>query len=100
MESLRMELAGTSIQTTLIFPGATETEFFAAMENPGKRDTRWYGPMQKPDQVAKVIVHAIEKPSAEVLSQKIGRLQLMLHATSPAFTDWIVRNTVKRKQKI
>jgi NADP-dependent 3-hydroxy acid dehydrogenase YdfG len=100
MESLRMELAGSNIHTTLIFPGATDTDFFTAMENPGKRDTRWYGPMQKPDQVAEVIVHAIEKPSSEVLSQKIGRLQLMLHATSPAFTDWLVRNTVKRKQKI
>ncbi len=100
LESLRMELLHTNIKCTLIFPGATETEFFQVIENPGKRDARLYGAVQSAEQVAAEILNAIEKPRTEVVTQRFGRLQILLNAFSPDFTDWLVSRTVKRKLRI
>src|SRR5438093_7939704 len=46
MESLRMELNGSGIHTTIVFPGSTRTEFYEKTENPANRDIRYYGPIQ------------------------------------------------------
>ncbi len=100
MESLRMELSGTGILTTLIFPGATETEFFDVIENPKNRKIRYYGPLQSPAQVAGAVVQAIRKPAIEIITQRMGRLQNIIHATSPRLADWLVRKTVKRNVDI
>jgi short-subunit dehydrogenase len=95
MESLRMELINTNIRCTLIFPGGTETEFFEALENPGNRDVKLYGAVQTAEEVAEAILKAIEKPQTEVITQKLGRLQIVLNAISPDFADWLVK---KRKK--
>jgi len=95
-----MELLNTNIKCTLIFPGATETEFFQVIENPRNRDVRLYGPVQKAEQVAEEILDAIEKPRTEVITQRFGRIQILLNAFSPDFADWLVSRTVKRKLRI
>jgi uncharacterized protein len=90
LESLRMELKNTNIKCTLIFPGATQTEFFEVIENPGKRDVRLYGSVQSAEQVAEEILNAIQNPRTEVISQRLGRIQILLNAFSPDFADWLV----------
>jgi short-subunit dehydrogenase len=95
MESLRMELRNTDIQCTLIFPGGTETEFFQAIENPENRDVKLYGAVQSAEEVADEILRAVEKPRTEVITQRFGRLQIILNAISPNFADWLVK---KRKK--
>jgi len=100
MESLRMELSGTGILTTLIFPGATETEFLDVIENPKDRNIRYHGSIQSPGEVAGAVVKAIRKPTVEIITQPFGRLQTVLHAFAPGLTDWIARKTVKRNVDI
>ena len=91
LESLRMELINTNIKCTLIFPGGTQTEFFEVIENPGNRDVRLYGSVQTAEQVAAEILNAIQHPRTEVITQRFGRLQMLLNATSPDLADWIVK---------
>jgi NAD(P)-dependent dehydrogenase (short-subunit alcohol dehydrogenase family) len=100
MESMRMELLGTNIRSTIVYPGATETDFTSAMENPGKRDLKYYGPVQQPDAVARAIVKAVYNPKIEVITQKYGRIQMILNAVSPGFVDWLVSSTVKKNLKV
>jgi short-subunit dehydrogenase len=95
MESLRMELINTNIHCTLIFPGGTETEFFDVIDNPGNRDVKLYGPVQTADQVANEILKAIENPRTEVITQSLGRLQIILNAVSPDLADWLVKRRKK-----
>lgn len=90
LESLRMELKDTNIKCTLIFPGGTQTEFFEVIENPGNRDVKLYGSVQTAEQVAAEILNAIENPRTEVITQRLGRLQLLLNAFSPDLADWLV----------
>ena len=90
LESLRMELTNTNIKCTLIFPGGTQTEFFEVIENPAQRDVRLYGSIQTAEQVAAEILKAIENPRSEVITQRLGRLQLLLNAFSPDLADWLV----------
>jgi short-subunit dehydrogenase len=91
LESLRMELINTNIKCTLIFPGGTQTEFFEVIENPGNRDVRLYGSVQTAEQVAAEILDAIQNPRTEVITQRLGRLQILLNAISPDLADWIVK---------
>ena len=90
LESLRMELKNTNIKCTLIFPGGTQTEFFEVIENPGNRDVKLYGSVQTAEQVAAEILKAIGNPRTEVITQRLGRLQVILNALSPDFADWLV----------
>lgn len=100
MESLRMELIGTGIRCTIVYPGATETEFLSAMENPGGRETRFYGAVSRPEDTAEAILKAVRNPRIEVITQKFGRLQMILNAVSPGLVDWLVRKTVKKNLKV
>jgi short-subunit dehydrogenase len=100
MESLRMELAETNIHSTIVFPGSTKTEFYEKIENPRNRDIRYYGPIQDAGKIGEAIARCIEKPRAELITQPMGRLQMVLHAISPTFVDWLVKTTVKRKQSV
>jgi short-subunit dehydrogenase len=91
LESLRMELINTNIKCTLIFPGGTQTEFFEVIENPGNRDVRLYGSVQTAEQVAAEILNAIQNPRTEVITQRLGRIQILLNSISPDLADWIVK---------
>ena len=97
MDSLRRELR--QIHCTLILPGATRTEFIEVMENPERADVRNHGPVQSPTEVAAAIVHAIEHPSARVITQKLGRTLLVFNALSPSLTDWLTEKTLRQKRK-
>jgi short-subunit dehydrogenase len=90
LESLRMELINTNIKCTLIFPGGTQTEFFEVIDNPGNRDVKLYGSVQTAEQVAEEILDAIKNPRKEVITQRLGRFQILLNAFSPDLADWLV----------
>ena len=97
MESLRMELKGSGVHCTIVFPGSTDTEFVTAMENPGQRDVRYFGGIKSVGIVARAIADGIEKPSVEIITQRFGRIHILLNAFSPAFADWLVLQTSKGK---
>jgi short-subunit dehydrogenase len=97
MESLRTELSGTEIRCSVVYPGPTDTEFLYALENPGKRAVRYYGPVQTAEKVAAAVLKVIERPKAEVYTQGYGRAIVILNTLMPGFIDWIVRKRVKRK---
>lgn len=98
MESARMELKQFEIHCTLIYPATTESEFIEAQENPSKRTVRRHGPIQTSTEVARAIVRAIKKPSAEVMTQKYGRVVAIVNSISPGLLDWVVSRMVKRKE--
>jgi uncharacterized protein len=95
MDSLRREVP--EIASTLILPGATETEFIEATENPRNEKIQHSGFVQNAASVASSIVRAIEHPSARVITQKLGRTLMVLNAISPAWTDSVVRKIVKKR---
>ncbi len=95
MDSLRRELP--EIASTLILPGATETEFIEATENPRDEKIEHSGFVQDAASVAQAIVRAIEHPSARVITQKLGRTLMVLNAFSPAWTDRVVRKIIKKR---
>jgi short-subunit dehydrogenase len=97
MDSLRRELKG--IHCTIVLPGPTKTEFIERTENPSRSDVRHKGWIQDPADVANAIVHAIEKPSARVVTQKFGRTLLLFNAFSPGLTDWLVESSLTQRRK-
>lgn len=99
MESLRMELRNSPIRCTVICPGATETEFISAMENPGQRSVSNTGPIQSAATVAKAIVRSIGRPSGEVLTQPLARILVLMNAVSPKLVDWAVARMKKESLK-
>jgi hypothetical protein len=50
-----------------------------------------YGSVQTAEQVAAGILKAIENPRTEVITQRLGRLQILLNSLSPDFADWLVK---------
>ena len=99
MDSLRRELAESDgsgkIHCTVVLPGATKTQFIEAMEKTSGTTVQNKGFVQEPAEVAEAIVHALERPSSRVITQKFGRTLLLFNALSPDFTDWLVGKTVR-----
>lgn len=85
IESLRQELRGTGIQTSLIYPVTTETEFFDAEVK--KIHLPHSGPVQSPQQVAQAIVRCIKRPRAEVYTHPFGYPLAVLTALAPQLVD-------------
>ncbi|MBN1828532.1 MAG: SDR family NAD(P)-dependent oxidoreductase [Deltaproteobacteria bacterium] len=87
--ALRLELAGTGVQCSTIFPGyVLEVGMFArfGMKPP------WIVGSCAPSQVAKAVVDAIEKGSAEkIVNSRPLRYSFMLNELSPALGDWLMR---------
>lgn len=96
MESLRMELRNSPIRTTVIYPGATKTDFVRVIENPGSFEIKHPLKAKSASEVAQAILQAIEHPKSEVILQSYGRLLSILNAASPRFVDWVVARFVKK----
>jgi NAD(P)-dependent dehydrogenase (short-subunit alcohol dehydrogenase family) len=60
-EALRVELKGKGIEVSTIMPSLAATELASGMQPPR------FVPMVKPDQVAKAIARALERPKLEVI---------------------------------
>lgn len=88
---LRLELAGTGMHFSTIFPGyITEVGMFARFN---LTPPRLVGSCT-PAQVARAIVRAIEKESLEVIVNSVPlRLDFMLNELSPALGDWVMHRS-------
>jgi short-subunit dehydrogenase len=88
---MRLELAGTGVRFSTIFPGyITEVGMFARFN---LTPPRLVGSCT-PGQVARAVVRAIEKESLEVIVNSVPlRLDFMLNELSPALGDWVMRQS-------
>ena len=98
--ALRLELAGTGIRFSTIFPGyVREVGMFAKF---GVKSPRIIGSCS-PVQVAKAVVKAIENEKLEtIVNSRPLRYVFSLNDLSPSFGDWIMRisgaNDFQRKK--
>ena len=87
--ALRLELAGTGVQFSTIFPGyVREVGMFAkfGVKSP------WIVGSCAPIEVAKAVVHAIEKGRAEkIINSRPLRYAFALNELSPTMGDWLMR---------
>jgi short-subunit dehydrogenase len=87
--ALRLELANTGVHFSTIFPGyVREVGMFAkfGMQSP------WIIGSCSPSQVAKAVVHAIEKRRVErIINSRPLRYAFMINELSPTIGDWLMR---------
>jgi NADP-dependent 3-hydroxy acid dehydrogenase YdfG len=90
-ESLRAELYGSGIHTTVVYPVATDTEFRDVMARASRVATRGAGPMQSADVVARAIVRAVLRPVAEVYPFRLAKGLTVLTAVAPRLVDFVMK---------
>ena len=93
-ESLRLELRGTGIHVSLVYPIYTATEFHE-VETRRMRMTRT-GPVQTADQVARAILRCVRRPCPEVYPYGPTRLLAGLSALFPSLVDRILARALAR----
>lgn len=88
---MRLELAGTGVHFSTIFPGyVTEVGMFARFK---MTPPRLVGSCT-PAQVARAVLRAIEKESLEVIVNSVPlRLDFILNELSPALGDWVMHHS-------
>jgi short-subunit dehydrogenase len=87
-ESLRMELRGSGIAVSLVYPTYTTTEFHD-VETQRVVFPR-VGPVQSAEQVARAIVRCVKRPRAEVYPYWPARLLAVLSAAVPGLVDRVM----------
>lgn len=90
-ECLRAELEGTGMHLSIVYPISTDTEFFSVMTKHSGYATRAAGPKQSPDDVARAVMAALDRPRPEVYPKGIAKGLAVLNAIAPGFTDRIVK---------
>lgn len=87
--ALRLELAGTGVHFSTIFPGyVREAGMFArfGVKSP------WIIGSCSPSQVSNAVIHAIEKRKVEIIVNSIPlRYSFMINELSPRLGDWLMR---------
>ncbi len=95
-ESLRVELRGSGIQVTTVYPGATATEFQQVASGGALAGSSRLGPRQPADACARAIVRAIRRPRSHVYpvfgTRMIGPLVEMM----PWLADWLSGVAMRR----
>ena len=90
-ESLRVEVAGSGIDVSIINPGATETEFGDNIRlGDVTRKFKAMGRIQPAEEVAEAIVRCIKTPKAEVYPYRFGRFFAWASAVAPGLVDKIM----------
>jgi short-subunit dehydrogenase len=99
-DSLRIELAGSGVAVTMIYPGfvatgirenATGPDGKAIQVSPVKE-----GEVMGVEQCARIIVTAIETRKREVVMTARGKMGLWLKLLAPALVDRIARRAIER----
>ena len=90
-ESLRVELAGTSVRVGVVFPVSTETEFREAMAREQGFAIRGKGPRQSAGHVARAIVRGIERGRPEIYPHAASKLLSIVSVMFPGLADRIIR---------
>lgn len=84
-ESLRLELRGTGIHVSLVYPIYTLTEFHDVETK--RLRVRRMGPEQSAEQVARAILRCVRRPRPEVYPYRPARLLAGVAALFPAMLD-------------
>lgn len=87
--ALRLELSGTGVQLSTIFPGyVREVGMFAKFGV----QTPWLVGSCAPNQVARAVVVAIEKGKSEtIVNSRPLRYSFIVNELSPSMGDWLMR---------
>jgi short-subunit dehydrogenase len=85
-QSLRAELSDSGVSVVVVYPGYTQTEFFAKEKHVGG-GRRPAGPYDSPDSVAKKIVRGIEKNKKEIVLTMEGKLLSIVKGMTPRLID-------------
>jgi short-subunit dehydrogenase len=94
-ETLRIELAGSGIDVSVVCPIWTETEFFDTMKNVQQRQLKPVGPAQSAAAVARAIVDCVRHPRPEVMPFRPARLLAVANAIAPGLIDRGMRQLAK-----
>ena len=92
-ESLRVELAGTGISVSLVYPIGTATEFHEAearRAGPGP-----LGPIQSAEHVARCILRCVRRPRPEVYPFRPSRLLAIASVIAPRLADLGLRRLLR-----
>lgn len=84
-EALRLELRGTGIHVSLVYPIYTATEFHQVETR--RMTMRRAGPTQTADAVARAILRCVRRPRPEVYPYRPARLLAGLSALFPRLVD-------------
>lgn len=87
-EALRMELRGTGIAVSLVYPIYTRTEFHEV--EPRRMAFPRMGPVQSAEHVAHAILRCVRRPRPEVYPYWPARLLAALSATAPGPVDTLM----------
>ncbi|MEK6530478.1 MAG: SDR family NAD(P)-dependent oxidoreductase, partial [candidate division NC10 bacterium] len=93
-EAVRMELRGTGVQVSIVYPIFTESEFHQVELK--KAEPKRYGPVQTSEQVARAIVRCARSPRPEVYPYPPARILAVLSALSPRLVDWMMARLLRR----
>ncbi len=86
-ESLRVELAGSGIDVSLISPGMTKTEFTQAAQSAQALNAKLPQGGMSAAKVARAIVRTAEHPRREVVLTASGRALIWISRLSPPLLD-------------
>jgi short-subunit dehydrogenase len=85
-QSLRAELSGIGVSVVVVYPGYTQTEFFAKEKHVGG-GCRPAGPYESPVKVADAIIRGIEKNKHEIVLSMEGKIMSALQGLLPRVVD-------------
>ena len=88
-EALRVELEGTGINVSLVYPIGTATEFHdveARRAGPGR-----HGPIQSSEHVARCILRCVRRPRAEIYPFRPSWLLAVASVVAPRLVDFGMR---------
>ncbi len=86
-ETMRGELAGSGITTTVVLPATTRTEFFDAQRTADGGISAPTGPTQSPQVVARAIVRSVNSPAPEVNMVRAFRIAYGVNGFFPMLRD-------------
>jgi short-subunit dehydrogenase len=92
-EALRVELTGSGIVVTLVYPISTDTEFHQveAQKTPWRR----MGPMQSAERVARAILRCVQRPRREVYPYWPVRILAVMSVVAPGLVDRGMRRVLR-----
>ena len=99
-DSLRIELAGSGVAVTMIYPGFVSTGIRENATGPDGRPIMVSpvkeGEVMGVEECARIIVDAIERRRREVVMTARGKIGLWLKLVAPSLIDRIARRAIER----
>ena len=89
-EAWRRELGPRGVRVALVIPAAVETEFLARLDRGRALGVGPAGTILKPEEVARAIVGALERPRPEIYIPRRNQWLALLNVVAPQLADRIV----------